>query len=346
MILQPLHPNFFLAFELLGFCSFILILWREILHRNKMRIFEIVSCAIFGMILEIGNTYLAHTYSYSNLFLVKIFGVPLVIGLGWAVIIYCAMLLSDQYKVPWTVRPFIDALTAIILDLSMDVIAIRLGFWHWAIPLNQEWYGVPFENLIGWIFVVLSFSFLIRFIRTLNPKRVLTMTIMLLSPLISYLALIFSLAIYSLIVILPYQMNNWTTLLKFNYHPDFNILFNSEVQLWKLIIFVIVLVELANIVIFSVKKYHKDYLIRFDAVSFSILSLFHIFFLIASFVSGIYIQYPLFILLNLSGFMVHCLLHFYPYLLNPKVVYVFKEARDSIKGNRKILNKIISSSLK
>ncbi|MFA5368813.1 MAG: carotenoid biosynthesis protein [Candidatus Paceibacterota bacterium] len=345
-ILQSLHPNLFLIFELIGFFSFIIILWREILQRNKMRVFEIISCAVFGMILEIGNTYLAHTYSYSNLFLIKIFDVPLAIGLGWAVIIYCAMLLSDQYKVPWTLRPLIDALTAIILDLSMDVIAIRLSFWHWSIPLDQEWYGVPFENLVGWIFVVLSFSYLIRFIRTLNPKRLITKIIMLLSPAISYLGLIISLVVFSIIVILPYQMNNWTTLLKFDYRPDFNILFNPEVQLWKLIIFIIIMVELANLVIFSIKKYHKNYLIHFDVISFSILSLLHIFFLIASFASGIYKQYPLFILLSLSGFLIHCLMHFYPYLLNPKLIYVFKEARTSIKDNKKRLNKIIDSSLR
>jgi len=161
---MSLHVDYFLIFEILGFISFLLIVAREIYLRNFSRLFEIVSCAIFGLILEIGDTYLAHTYSYNQSFLVKLAHVPVSIGLGWAVIIYCAMLLSDQYNIPWTLRPFMDALTALTLDLSMDVVAIRLGFWSWTIPLDKEWYGVPFENLVGWILVVLSFSFLIRFI--------------------------------------------------------------------------------------------------------------------------------------------------------------------------------------
>ena len=92
-------------------------------------------------------------------------------------IIYSAMLLSDQYRISWTIKPVFDAFTALVLDLSMDAIAIRLGFWNWGIPFNQEWYGVPFANLFGWIAVVFTFSFIIRFIRTLNPKRFLKMTV-------------------------------------------------------------------------------------------------------------------------------------------------------------------------
>lgn len=340
------QPILFFIFEFIGFFSFAIILIRELYQKNIFRVFEILSCAVFGMILEIGNTYLAHTYYYSDAFLVKIFGVPLAIGLGWAVIIYCAMLLSDQYNVPWPLRPFMDALTAVILDLSMDIIAIRIGFWHWGIPLNQEWYGVPFENLAGWIFVVLAFSFLIRALRTLNPKRLLTKLIMLLSPFISYLGLLSSLIIYSLIAIFPYQINNWTTLLKFNYHPDFTILFNPEVQLWKLILLIVLLVQLINLVVFSAVKYRHRYLKNFDIVSFSILTILHLFFLAALFFTNLYKEYPFFVVISLIAFLTHCLINFLPYLLRPGVIYAFSEIKESIEGNKKRLKKIIQTSLK
>jgi len=346
MISNPLfHPALFVAFELLGFISFAIIFFREVLRRNSMRIFEILSCAAFGMILEIGNTYIAHTYYYSNLFLVEVMNVPLAIGLWLAVIIYCSMLLSDQYNIPWRFRPAMDALIAVMIDIFIDVVAIRLGFWHWSIPLSQEWYGVPFENLVGWILVVLSFSYLIRFIRTLNYERVFTRLIMILSPLLSYVGLLLGLIIFSLLTVFPYQVNNWTTFLKFNYKPDFNILYQPEVQLWKGIFFVIFLIELIDVVIWVAIKYRKSYLKFFDAVSFSILSLSYLFFIFALFSSGIYKEYPIFILIGLSAFLVHCFIHFVPHLSSFKPRSL-KKAREVIKDRGKNVEEIINKSLR
>lgn len=283
-----IYFNYFLIFESIVFFAFILITAREIYQKNFRRLFEIISCAVFGLILEVGNTYLAHTYSYNQNFLINLIHVPIAVGLGWAVIIYCAMLLSDQYNIPWHLRPFMDALTAIMVDLAMDVVAIRLGFWSWTIPLDKEWYGVPFENLVGWILVVLSFSFIMRFIRTLNYHRVLTKVLMIFSPVLSYIGLMFGLLIFSIIAILPYQINNWTTLVSFQYDPSLRILFNPQVELWKLILFTIIFTELVNIVVWSLVKYRKKYLKNFDILSFSCLTSIHLFFMIAIFTSGLY----------------------------------------------------------
>ena len=339
------HPDLFIVFELLGLVSFSAIFFREVLWRNFMRIFEITRALFFGMILEIGNTYLAHTYYYSHLFFVEIANVPLAIGLWWAVIVYCSMLLSDQYNIPWRFRPVMDALIAVITDIAMDAVAIRLGFWHWSIPLNQEWYGVPFENFIGWILVVLSFSYLIRFIRTLNYKRVFTKILMILSPLLSYAGLLAGLIVFSLITIFPYQINNWTTLLKFNYHPDFNILYKPEVQLWKEIVFTIILIELINVVIWVAIKYKKNYLKSFDAISFSILSLLHIFFLFSLFYSGIYKEYPIFVIISFLALLSHCFVHLLPYLSSLGMRNL-KRVRKVVEDKGRDVEEIINKSLR
>ncbi|MDO8667776.1 MAG: carotenoid biosynthesis protein [bacterium] len=340
------HANYFLIFETLGFISFGLIVAREIYSRRFPRLFEILSCAVFGIILEVGNTYLAHTYSYSQNFIVNFAHVPVAIGLGWAVIIYCAMLLSDQYNIPWTLRPFIDALTAVILDLSMDVVAIRLGFWSWTIPMDHEWYGVPFENLMGWILVTLSFSFLIRFIRTLNFNRILTKLLMIFSPLLAYLGLMIGLAVYSLIAVLPYQINNWTNLLQFGYRPDLAILFNPQVALWKLILLVVIITELVHVVIWSLIRYRRSFLKNFDIISFSALTGMHLFFGIAIFTTGLYHELPILIFLFLNSLFAHLLIHFLPYLINPRTIYFFQTIKESAENRREQLKKVINASLK
>jgi hypothetical protein len=341
------HPNLYLIFEISAFVSYALILAREIRNRNKGNIFEIVSCTFFGLILEIGDTYLAHTYSYSDNFLVQIFHVPLAIGFGWAVIIYCAMLLSDEYNIPWFFRPFMDALTALTLDLAMDAIAIRLGFWHWIVPLNAEWYGVPFENLFGWIMVVLSFSFCVRFIRTLNPKRFFTRILMIFSPLFAYAGLTLGLIVFSVVAIVPYAINNWSTLIVFHYHPDIAALvYSPEVSLWKLIVLLVVVVELINIVAWAMVRYRRNYLREFDILSFVILSGLYIFFFAALFISGIAREAPVLVVLTAIFFCVHCFMHFLPYFINRKTIYFFKRAEKSFARGEKKMKKIVDTSLR
>ena len=340
------HPNYFLLFEIGSVIAFTFIVARKIYQRDYTRLFELASCTVFGLILEIGNTYLAHTYSYSSNFLINLAHVPIAIGLGWAVIIYSAMLLSDQYNIPWRLRPFMDALTAVILDLAMDTVAIRLGFWHWTTGLNQEWYGVPFENLVGWIFVVLSFSFLIRFIRTLNHRRLMTKILMVLSPFLSYIGLLLGLIVFSVIAILPYQINNWTTLLQFSYIRDLSILANPQVELWKLILITIMMTELIHIVTWSLIKYRDKFIRSFDLISFAALTGIHIFFAVALFTSGLYRQMPILVLLCAAALAIHLFIHFLPYLINPTTIYFFKSVRKTAAHQEKHLEQVIDAVLK
>lgn len=345
LIVLP-HPNIFLAFEILNFGTFAVILGREIYQRNAWKVFELVSCVAFGMILEIGNTYLAHTYFYNENFFLQIMGVPLAIGCGWATVIYSAMLLSDQYRIPWTIRPFMDALTVLIIDFSVDAIAIRLKLWTWSIPYNQEWYGVPFENLVGWILVALVFSYTVRFIGTLNPRRVGTQLLMLFSPILEYILLTAGLAMFCLLAILPNQINNWGTLLGFNYQPDFRILYNPEVQLWKLIILVAMVTELVHRVAMGVIKYHRGYLCHFDLVSFLVITCWHVFFLSALLTSGIYHELPYLLFLGGVTFVLHLILHLAPYLIRPGVVYVFHKAEATLKEEERLVKRFVRENFK
>lgn len=345
-ILNPAQLNWYASFEILFFVAFAAIMAREIYRKDVRRVLEILSAAVFGVILELGDTYLAHTYSYSQNFLAQIFHIPLAIGFGWAVIIYCAMLLSDQYNTPWFLRPFMDALTAVLLDIAVDAVAIRLGFWQWAISLNQEWYGVPFENFAGWIFVVLSFSFLIRFLRTLNMKRLVPRLLFSISPLLAYGGLAGALLIYSAVAILPYAVNNWAIFLSFNYRPDFGILYNPQVQFWKIILFSVIIVELANIVVWSIVRYRKNYIKRLDLLSFSILAGIYLFFLGALFATGIYAEMPMLVLIGVAAFLVYCAAHFLPYILmRPKLVYFFRGAKERALRKELEIENVLKKSL-
>jgi uncharacterized membrane protein len=165
-------PAIFLIFEL-GIYALALVCLRHAWPRGWSRRFGLVSGMCYGVLLEYAAILNFHAYSYGH-FAIMIFGsVPLCIGVSWGLIIYTAMETSDQLALPWYLRPIVDALLALTVDLSMDAIAIRLGFWTWA--ERGQWFGVPVGNFYAWFVVVLGFSLLLRLGRlwSLEGRRVL-----------------------------------------------------------------------------------------------------------------------------------------------------------------------------
>jgi uncharacterized membrane protein len=128
--------------------------------RGWAQVFSLGAGMLYGVLIEYAAISTFHAYVYGH-FLIMIDGlVPLCIGISWGVVIYTAMATSDRFGLPWYLRPIMDALLALTIDLSMDAIAIRLGFWTWGSV--GPWFGVPLGNFYAWFVVVLGFSLLLR----------------------------------------------------------------------------------------------------------------------------------------------------------------------------------------
>lgn len=154
----------YLFLEISTLILFMLSAWHA-WRRGRTPFMELISAAMYGILLEWGNIVIFKTYSYSPDFWLAIGPVPIIIGLCWGLIIYGAMAYSDQLGLPVWAAPFADALWAIVLDLAFDAIAIRLQLWTWIIPLSAGYFGVPADNFFAWLFVALSFSAYVRWIR-------------------------------------------------------------------------------------------------------------------------------------------------------------------------------------
>jgi hypothetical protein len=150
-------PNiYFITFELLIYTLFAVCLVHA-RQRGWAVVWELIAGAVFGLLLEWSTIEQFHLYTYGR-FLIMMGEVPLPIGVAWGVIIYSARQFSDATSLPEWARPVLDGLLALNIDLSMDAIAIRLGFWHWGIGINQQYFGVPYGNFWAWFWVVFFFS--------------------------------------------------------------------------------------------------------------------------------------------------------------------------------------------
>ncbi len=122
---------------------------------NLLRLF---AGALFGVTLELATIRQLHAYEYGQ-FMLMVFDVPLCIGVAWSCILYSAMEFSNASNLPYWTRPVFDGLLALNIDLALDAVAIRLGFWDWGQGLGFQYFGVPYANFWAWFWVIFSFSF-------------------------------------------------------------------------------------------------------------------------------------------------------------------------------------------
>ncbi len=170
------------------------------LRRGRLPFLELISAALFGLLLEEGDQLIFETYQYSDSWVLAIDRAPIVIGLTWALIIAGAMRITDALGVRRRYAPVVDSVLAIMLDLAFDAVAIRMGLWTWRdVGPADGWFGVPAGNFYAWLFVTLAFSVLTRWIRSRSPRRPSMDWLQLLVPVPAFVILLVSLVPFTIV---------------------------------------------------------------------------------------------------------------------------------------------------
>ncbi|HIL10337.1 MAG TPA: carotenoid biosynthesis protein, partial [Candidatus Latescibacteria bacterium] len=163
------HPLAFLPFEAL-MAGLLFLCFRHALPFGAPALLKLAAGVVFGILLEWATIEQLDAYRYGTQYLFMIDTVPIATGVGWGVILYSAMYLTDHTNLnPW-LRPVADALLALNIDLVMDAVAIRAGMWDWGKGLEHDYFGVPFENFWAWFWVIFCFSLSYRICYRLTIK--------------------------------------------------------------------------------------------------------------------------------------------------------------------------------
>ncbi|GAA4110859.1 hypothetical protein GCM10022393_08180 [Aquimarina addita] len=122
-----------------------LILWNA--TRFNTLILALVIPFAIGMFTEyLGVNYglIFGTYQYGENLGYKIEGVPLMIGVNWATLVYCTAAIAKRIHHNLAISSLIGATLMVLSDLIIEVSAPRFDFWEFSNGI------VPLQNYIGW----------------------------------------------------------------------------------------------------------------------------------------------------------------------------------------------------
>ncbi len=151
-LLLPERKEYFLSLSFFNLTlSFVILVLARKKNLFLFFIFLII-CFIVGFSAELIGTrtgWLFGSYYYGNNLGYKIYGVPLVIGLNWGILIVTSASIANLFKFSNTVKVILSVLLMILLDYLMEPVAIKSDFWHWK---NET---IPIYNYISWGLIAL-----------------------------------------------------------------------------------------------------------------------------------------------------------------------------------------------
>lgn len=104
-------------------------------------------------------------YHYGDNLGVKVAGVPLLIGINWAMLVLITGSLATRLTSSRWIRVTIGAALMVFLDLFIEPNASNFDFWHWANDI------IPVSNYIAWFVIAAGLHWIFQlFIEKLNFK--------------------------------------------------------------------------------------------------------------------------------------------------------------------------------
>lgn len=83
-------------------------------------------------------------YWYGKNLGIKLFDVPLAMGINWLLLCYTSVRIVDKVKVNKYVKGFLASIIMVTLDFVMEPVAVAFDFWQWQNGI------IPLQNYLAW----------------------------------------------------------------------------------------------------------------------------------------------------------------------------------------------------
>ena len=112
-----------------------------------------------GMTVEwigVHTGFLFGDYHYGSVLGPKIAGVPLIIGVNWAMLSIVSAAILSSLKLALWLEVLLAAALMVFLDFLMEPVAVKLGFWYWKGSV------IPNFNYVCWFVIAVLLQFVYR----------------------------------------------------------------------------------------------------------------------------------------------------------------------------------------
>jgi len=132
-----------------------LVVWLNKPENGKSFIYFSLLVFVLGLgveILGVATGFPFGNYYYGTSLGIKVFEVPLILGLNWWLLVYNSIQISGWITSNKLIRTIIAPAFMLGMDMFIEPLCAILDFWFWKDEI------VPTENYISWYFIALVFS--------------------------------------------------------------------------------------------------------------------------------------------------------------------------------------------
>ncbi|MBS4059243.1 MAG: carotenoid biosynthesis protein [Bacteroidetes bacterium] len=135
---------------------------------NKVYLKWFLLIAVAGYLIEllgIITGIIFGIYAYGEGLGIKLFDVPLIIGINWAVLVFSTAAILNKLKLSIWLKAAIAASMMVAYDILLEPVAIRFDFWNW------EGGSIPLQNYIAWwLIAYVMLLGVLRYVKNLQNK--------------------------------------------------------------------------------------------------------------------------------------------------------------------------------
>lgn len=174
------YPVTWLVTEILSVILLLLCMFHALKQPDyKIKLFELLCFIVGSAIFEHVGVLFTKTYTYDHHRIMMFGEIPLSTLMIEASIVYAAMVLFPYLNMPKWTSIWVVGFFSVFMDFSIDPVYINdqylingemSGQWNWVFKYENTFFGIPFQNFTGWIYMTGFYAALIYLFRWLARK--------------------------------------------------------------------------------------------------------------------------------------------------------------------------------
>ena len=157
------YPLTWVINDIFAIILFFMCLFHALRQKNyQNKVFELIMFVFGAGIFEHVGVFITHTYSYDPHRIMMAGAIPLATLLIEAAIVYSSTILFEYLNMKSWMSIWVVGFLCVFQDFSIDPVYVHdrymfngvlSGQWNWAFKYHNSFFGIPYQNFTGWVYM-------------------------------------------------------------------------------------------------------------------------------------------------------------------------------------------------